>query len=49
MEMAQKIYPFMLLFQTPLHIAAGNGKDEVLEILLWNGADINEKNARIIS
>jgi hypothetical protein len=37
----------MYLFQTPLHDAAGNGKGDVVEILLRNGATINEQNARI--
>ena len=33
-------------FQTPLHSAAANGKLDVVEILLRNGANINEKNVR---
>jgi hypothetical protein len=39
----------MFRFQTPLHQAAGNGKGDVLEILLRNGANINEKDVRISS
>ena len=36
----------IFVFQTPLHLAAENGKGDVVEILLRNGANINEKNVR---
>jgi ankyrin repeat protein len=39
----------MFLFQTPLHLAAFSGKRDVVEILLRNGANINENNVRNIS
>jgi hypothetical protein len=39
----------MILFQTPLHNAAGNGYEDIVEILLRNGANINEKTVRMIS
>jgi hypothetical protein len=39
----------MFCFQIPLHIAAREGKGDVVEILLRNGANINEKNVRNIS
>ena len=35
-----------VFFQTPLHFAAYNGKGDVVEILLRNGANINEKDVR---
>ncbi len=35
----------MFWFQTPLHLAASCGADAV-EILLWNGANINGQNVR---
>ncbi len=40
---------FYVLVQTPLHYAAGNVKGDVVEILLLNGANINEKNVKYIS
>ncbi len=39
----------MFRFQTPLHLAARNGKGDVVEILLQNGANINEKDVKNIS
>jgi ankyrin repeat protein len=39
----------MILFQTPLHNAAGNGYEDIVEILLRNGANINEKTVRMTS
>jgi hypothetical protein len=39
----------MFSFQTPLHYAAENGKGDAVEILLRNGANINEKNVKSIS
>jgi ankyrin repeat protein len=39
----------MFLFQTPLHSAAQYGKGDVVEILLRNGANINEKDVKNIS
>ena len=35
-----------VFFQTPLHLAAGNGYGDVVEILLRNGANIHEKDVR---
>ena len=35
-----------VFFQTPLHWAAENGKGDVVEILLRNGANVNEKEVR---
>jgi hypothetical protein len=32
--------------QTPLFVAVSFGKAFVVKILLWNGANINEKNVR---
>ncbi len=42
-------YFFDVFFQTPLLSAAGNGRGDVVEILLLNGANINEKDVRISS
>jgi ankyrin repeat protein len=39
----------MFLFQTPLHTAARWGNGDVVEILLRNGANINEKAVKNIS
>lgn len=39
----------LLLFQTPLHQAVWMGKENVVEILVKNGAKINEKNVRILT
>ncbi len=44
--MAQRYIFLMFLFQTPLHFAAFSGKGVVVEILVRNGANINEKNVR---
>jgi hypothetical protein len=44
-----EIYFWCFWFQTPLHIAAYNGKGDVVEILVRNGANINEKNVQNIS
>jgi ankyrin repeat protein len=41
-----EIYFICIVFQTPLHNAAGNGEGDVVEILLQNGANINEKFVR---
>jgi ankyrin repeat protein len=38
-----------ILFQTPLHDVVREGKGDVVEILLQNGANVNEKNVKIIS
>ena len=35
-----------VFFQTPFHLAAWNGKGDVVEILLRNGANIHEKDVR---
>ena len=40
------IFLIFVFFQTPLHYAAANGKGDVAEILLRNGANIHEKNVR---
>jgi ankyrin repeat protein len=39
----------MIRFQTPLHDAARNRKGDIVEILLRNGANINEKAVKNIS
>ncbi len=39
----------MLWFQTPLHLAAEKGQGDVVEILVRNGANINDKTVRAIS
>jgi hypothetical protein len=36
----------MFIFQTSLHAAASTGKGDVIEILLRNGANVNEKDVR---
>ncbi len=43
-----EIYLRSALFQTPFHWVALNGKGDVVEILLRNGANINEKDVRNI-
>ena len=35
-----------VFFKTPLHLAAHDGKGDVVEILLRNGANIHEKDVR---
>ena len=40
------IFLIFVFFQTPLHLAAANGKGDVVEILLRNGANIHEKDVR---
>jgi ankyrin repeat protein len=47
--MAPRDIFLMFWFQTPLHYAAAAGKGDVAEILLRNGASINEKNVNHIS
>jgi ankyrin repeat protein len=42
-------YILMLLFQTPLIYAAFNGRGDAVEILLQNGANINDKDVSIHS
>ncbi len=42
-------YILTFWYQTPFHYAAGNGKGDVVEILVRNGASINEKNVKNIS
>ncbi len=43
------MYVFLMFwFQTPLHYAAANGKGDIVEILVRNGANINEKDVKII-
>ena len=37
---------YLDFFLTPLHLAAANGNGVVVEILLHNGANINEKDVR---
>ena len=44
--MAQRSLLNFVFFQTPLHLAAANGKRDVVEILLRNGANIHEKDVR---
>ena len=44
--MAQRYILIFVFFQTPLHSAAWNGKGDVVEILLRNGANIHETNVR---
>ncbi len=44
-----EIYFLMYLSQTPLHQAAYNGRGVIMEILLQNGANINDKNVSIHS
>ena len=44
--MAQRYIFDFVIFQTPLHYAADNGKGDVVEILLRNGANIHEKAVR---
>jgi ankyrin repeat protein len=39
----------MFRYQTPLHSAAYHGNIDSMKILLQNGANINEKDVRIIS
>jgi hypothetical protein len=39
----------MIWFQTPLHAAAANGEVDVVEILLRNGANINQNDVKIFS
>jgi hypothetical protein len=39
----------MIRFQTPLHDAAWEGKEDVVEILVQNGANVNEKDVKNIS
>ena len=41
-----ELFDIFVYFQTPLHFAADNGKLDVVEILLRNGANINEKDVR---
>lgn len=38
----------MNFLKTPLHLAALHAKGDVLELLLRNGANINEKDVRIV-
>jgi ankyrin repeat protein len=38
----------MFIFQTPLHLAALSGKGDAVEILLQSGANINEKDVKIL-
>ena len=40
------IFLIFVFFQTPLHYAAQNGYEDVVEILLRNGANVHEKNVR---
>ena len=37
---------FVFYIQTPLHSAAEEGKGDVVEMLLRNGANVNEKDVR---
>ena len=46
LEMIQRYIFDFVFFQTPLHRAAENGNGDVVEILLLNGASINEKDVR---
>jgi hypothetical protein len=39
--------PLISVFQTPLYTIASQGKVDMLEILLINGANVNEANVRI--
>ncbi len=43
-----EIYFWCFWFQTPLHLAARYGKGDVMEILLRNGANVNEKRVKYI-
>jgi hypothetical protein len=48
-EMAPRGIFLIFWFQTPLHYAAWEGKGDVVEILVQNGANINEKDVKNIS
>ena len=45
--MVTDIFIYFLTFQTPLHRATNQGQRDIMEILLRNGANINEKSVRI--